>query len=334
MTDSKTDAKLEYDDDQCRENYDKFTAFCEKILTYNSGLKTSPNPIVVKMNKFKKIWDLMEPSDRCEIIETQLYKDYKQQLLKAGDKYDWISTSGITISLPGKGNKDRCVMCSSVYSKCVALKDAAEKDIEGLPDSAAESREELNFPDIFLLYYYRLIKCVVFSNVGEREKIKSKIDGFESDLGIKNGDSVDIKSNPLPGLGNLLGQNGVPNLNNIGANLGNIFNNIGPALGNLIKNGPDGIQLNPDGAKGLLGKLTENNPGLGKQIGENFGSILEQKTPGEMLTAALDKLNSPETRQAINKMLPISDKEIESKMTSSDLPALLPITSGNPAEQE
>lgn len=329
-----TDTKFEYDDLECNEHYNKFTNFCEKVLVYNNGIKSQPNPIVVKMNKFNKIWNLMEPAEHREIIESQLYTPIKTQLLQSGDDTAWMCTAGVMCSLPGKGNKDKCVMCSTVYNKCTTLKRDAERDIEGLPDSAAETREELNFPDIFWLYFYRLVRCVI-SNTAERNKISKKLHNVESDLGIEVDAGVDIRHNPNAGIAGMLGQNGVPTMNNIGNNIGSMIQNIAPALGNIVKTGADGnMQFNSGGLKDVLGKLTESSPALGRQIGENFGSILEQKTMPDMLNAAIAKLQSPATQAQISKMMggntsestalpAITDAEISAHAAGMGLPPLI-----------
>lgn len=334
-------SELEYNDEECYKHYKKFCEFCEKVLNYLNGLKTSVNPIAVKMNKFNKVYDIMEPHERQEIIIDCLYKPIKSELLQNKDDFSWMENKTVSLSLPGNSNKDRCVMCSTIYKKCVKLKADAEKDIEGLPESAAEGREELNFPDIFCLYYYRILKQVVV-NKSENDKICKKLASVETDLGIKKEDNIDIKSNPLAGMGNLPGLGNLGNLNNLGQNIGSLIQNITPALGNIVKqDGKGGVSLNPSGFKEIFGKITESNPQLAKQMGETFGGIIDAKSPDEMLSAAVSKLQSPDVKNAMrtmmggddNKTLPsITDAEIREMQanqngSSSAVPAIKAITS-------
>ena len=279
-------ATLEFDEKLFDSSFEKFLEFCTKVITYNStGLKS--NPLLVKLNKFKKVSNLMNSKERKKLIIDNLYDSNQKKILDFDNS--WITDTDVCISIGD--NKDRCVKCSTIYKKTLKLKEEKEKSLEGLSDDAFENAEEINFPDIFMLYVYRMFKASVL-NEDEQTKITVHLNTIQSDLGIDNSNSPNIKnnnSNPMP--------------NNP---LGDILNNLGPMIGNLTKgfgnmnmkgnNGMPNINGILSGLTGMMG----NNPQLSKVVGETFGDLGECKTPQEMMGKLVGKISNPELQSAIS----------------------------------
>jgi hypothetical protein len=277
---------IEFDEKLFDTSFDKFLEFCTKVITYNStGLKV--NPLLVRLNKFKKVSDLMNSNDRKILILETLYKSNRDKILQFDNT--WLTDRDVSISIGD--NKDRCIKCSTIYKKTLKLKEEKEKSLEGLPDEAFEQAEEINFPDIFLLYTYRMFKAVV-SDESENSKISTNLNSIQSDLGIEDSNSPNIKnnnSNPMP--------------NNP---LGDILNNLGPMIGNLTKGlgnmnmkGNNGMP-NINGILNSLTGMMGNNPQLSKVVGETFGDLGECKTPQDMIGKLVGKINNPELQNAIS----------------------------------
>jgi hypothetical protein len=338
---------IDFNEDLFEKSMVKFFEFCEKILVYSHTIGTSPNPILVKMNKFKKVYDMMDSDEKQEIVNLCLFEPHKKELLQKDDEeFRWMKDKSVVIAIPGaKGNnKDKAVYCSSVFTKCVKLKNEAEKAIEGLPDSAAEDREELNFVDIFALYYYRILKySVTFKS--DNEKICIKVADIEKDLGLNTNNDIEIKSNPAA-IANSMGALGNMNMGNLGNNLGNIMQSIGPALNGILKQGPNGeMNINGSGVKNVVDKLIDTvgsgNQELKKKAGELMSGFSECKNPQEALSVALNKLGNQEVKDAISKGLggigvnmeasnPITDSEIKQLQIGGSSPS----SDINPSDQE
>lgn len=296
----------ELDEEQLDKHFNKFREFCERVLIYQNGISTQTNPILTKMNKFVKIYNMLEANEKVEIINECMFIPFKKEVLSKGDDYSWLEQKTVCLMLPGSNqkNKDKSIMVSTVYKKCVKLKQDAEKAIDGLPDSAAEDREELNFPDIFCLYYYRILKSVV-TDSKDVEKINEKLKHIETDLGVNSESNVDIKHNLVGNMGNL---GGLGNLSNLGNNIGNIIQNIAPALNNIVKQKADGgINLNMAGISDVTNKLVEtlapNNPEIKKKLGEFASGFSDVKTPGDALGVLTSKLGQPGLQNAIQSGL-------------------------------
>jgi len=253
---------IEFDEKLLDSSFEKFYEFCTKVITYNStGLKV--NPLLVKLNKFKKVSDLMNSSERRILISETLYSKNRNKILQFDSS--WLTDSDVSISIGD--NKDRCVKCSTIYKKTLKLKEDKEKALEGLPDEAFETAEEINFPDIFMLYMYRMFKAIV-SDPDENSKITTHLNSIQSDLGITDSTAPNVRNNnPMP-------QNP----------LGDILNNLGPMIGNLTKGlgnmnmkGNNGMP-NINGILNSLTGMMGNNPQLSKVVGETFGDLNECKS--------------------------------------------------------
>ena len=284
---------IEFDETLFETSFEKFFEFCNKVITYKStGLKV--NPIMVKMNKFKKVVDLMKPTELKTLFIESIYVPNKYNLLESNSDHSWILENDVSMSI-GK-NKERILMCSTVYKKALKLKAECEKSLEKLPESACEEAEELNFPDIFLLYLFRMLKASVEES-NDNATVSKILSGIESDLGITNSNNPEVKNNnanPMPS----------------GNPLGDILSNLGPMLGNLTKNmnsgngnkGGNGQMQMPNIAN-LLSGLTSGNPQLSKMVGETFGDLSDCKNPADMLGKVVRKLNNPELQSMIQNGL-------------------------------
>lgn len=263
----------------------KFKGFCVKILEFNS-LGTSANPIITRMNKFFKVYDLMEEDEKKELIFDCFYKPHKKELLQKEDDFSWLENKSVKLEI-GK-NSDRSMMCSSVYKKAIKIKKDAEKSLEGLPEEAAESMEELNYVDIYLLYFFRLLKHVV-ADEDDNKIITKKLRNIESDLGIVDKDpEVNKTGNNNP-------------MNNLGGMLGNLGNSLQGMLNGNNKNGQNG-QLNLGGLmKTVQNMVGPSNPELSKQLGETFGDLAEEKSLQGVLSKAVSKLGDPNLHQILQK---------------------------------
>jgi hypothetical protein len=296
----------------------KFKNFCQKILEFNA-VGTSTNPVITRMTKFFKVYDIMEEEEKKELIFNCFYVPHKKELLQKGDDYSWLEAKSVKLEIGGKNNSDRSMMCSTVFKKAVKIKKDAEKSLEGLPENAAEEMEELNFVDIYLLYFFRLLRIVVTDET-ENKTITEKLKNIESDLGMENRDPTINKTgnnngNPLGNLGGMIGD--------LGKNLGQMFQS-----NNANSNNPmAGLNLNGI-MKTVQNLVGDNNPSLSKQIGETFGDLGEAKSPQDLLNKAVGKLGDKNLQDMIKNGVSqfTNSMNVENPMnnisTSSSLPPI------------
>jgi hypothetical protein len=281
---------------------DNLFTYSEKILTYKS-VSLNPNPIVVKMKKFQKVVDLMEPDEKVDLFRDALFnKSNKADVLRHPSDDNFLAKSKITVGIGKSG--DRILMLSSIYAKTLKLKDDAEKMLEGLPESAKdkamEDAEELNFPDIITLYVYRILKLGAETEE-DKKKLEKIVSDIESELGIKPTDAPTANNGlnvntALAAAGINPGNMG--NMGNMAGGLNGLMSGLGPMIQNLQKqfSGADGKQ--PDFGAVMQG-LVNSSPGIKNVVDSAFPNFGECKSPQDALGLVADKLGNPELKDMV-----------------------------------
>lgn len=268
--------------------------YAEKILTYKSS-SLNPNPIVVKMKKFQRVVDLMDPDEKLELFRDNLYKEHKNEILKYNPENCFLSKPKVNVGIGKSG--DRILMLSSIYAKTIKLKDDAEKMLEGLPESARdkamEDAEELNFPDVITLYVYRVLKLGVETE-DEKKKLEKIVSDIEETLGIKPTDSP-TANNGLS-VNTALSAAGInPGNMNMAGGLQQIMSNLGPVMQN-IQSQFSGANGKPADFASIMNGLVNSSPAVKNVVQSAFPKFEDCKSPQDMLGQVADKLGNPELK--------------------------------------
>lgn len=181
-----------------------FIKLLDEILTTNEKNKGidltggSVGPSHKALNRYKRAFDLSAKQGNygihCEYFK-EIYSNYKKSILKGPDSDKWLKSSSNQIVIQfGKGNKkisaDINIAMSQIYRTACELRDHAEKSLKGLDDAAYESCKELNYPDGYKLYMYRIFHLLA-DDSSEKEKLATCVKELEDTLGIVN-------QNPTP----------------------------------------------------------------------------------------------------------------------------------------
>jgi hypothetical protein len=310
--------------------FEKFIDFCSKVLTKNHGINTGVNPIVPKMNKFVKIIEKLDYEEKKGIFISCLFEPHKRHIMSKDFDHSWMDDAKIELIIPNiKNPKDRMVMCSTIYKKCVKLKIDVEKSLEGLLNATIDDKEELNYPDIFCLHYYRMLYQII-TTTKEANKVKEKLKNIESELGITENKEVNITANPMASINGLMNGTG----GNMGQQIGNLISGLTPALSNMVKQNPDGtskldFQGLKDVFKPMMQTIGQNNPEMAKKIGENFGGILDSSDPQEMIGKAVKKIGQMDLNKMITDHLGPLNNNSDSKAVSDSAITALQIGSSS-----
>ena len=198
-----------------------FLRQCNTVLetknSLRSKLKSSkPNPILRNLLNYEKAYKASCSEDLVDVIYDDwliLYKKHRASILSGHHDDEWIREGAIDIqygaSLPGEKKNTIRVMLSSIYKDARQMKEATIKRLEGLPKSAYDKCNELNYPESILLHWYRIMRILVTQHKDKMGKINVKSDiqklnliitDIESDLGIASGDEA-----PTSSIGGLIG---------------------------------------------------------------------------------------------------------------------------------
>lgn len=115
------------------------------------------NPIKKQYVHYKRAYQLLEPDEKIFSFYS-FYSDYHHILINRKSR-NWPNHNAYLI-IDREDNTMRMNVTGYYRYADIIMKDAMD-DIRGLPDSAAESRTELIYPDLLEMYLYRCISEVV-----------------------------------------------------------------------------------------------------------------------------------------------------------------------------
>ena len=279
-----------YTDAEINKAIDNLFNYSEKILNYGNPITTSSlNPIVVKLNKLKKVIDLMDAQEKLELFQEKVFKEHRDLILKYNGDNNFLEQGKVSVTI-GK-NTDRVLMLSAVYNKTIKLKADAEKMLDSLPESAKEKAmeeaEQLNFPDIITLYIYRVLKMGAESK--DKEKLSKIVLSIEGELGISGTDAPTANNGLNLGINN-------GNLGNMAnGGLAGLMSGLGPMLQGLQSQFNNANGKAPD-FSGIMNTLTNSNPTIKGIVKQAFPKFEEAKSPQDMLGQVADKLGNSELK--------------------------------------
>ena len=267
----------------------------EKACSRNAGI----NPILKALNGYEKLYN-HETSDpelhKDSFLD--IYRKNKIQILKGFQNDDWMKEGKVKVML-GEGPKarERCIMLSTIYSTAVTLSDNEKKDLEGLPDSAWENCHTVNYPDIFMLYLYRIFREIV-TDSKDKESLNKLVNEIEKELDVEEDSVVTAQ----------IGSNGGSPLDNVFSTLattlglGNQFNtrDIASQFTNILEQPQVKNMLS-----GAMAGIQSRDP---SKIMETLSSVL----PPEMTHAVTGMMANVVSSQApaAQEPVPIQDGEI------------------------
>lgn len=310
-----------------------FKAENNSTLSVLNDIKANNENIVLKyLNNYKKSFDHGDISKHKPFI-LSLYLRFKDTLIKNKDDFSWLENDSVILifgEFPHDQNKDKRsknirILLSSIYRKAISLKDRVESELDGLPDSAYENRNELIYPDIIVMYLLRLFLEV--SSEQEKPIIESLLRDVEISLGKSPDSYPDTTPNSFSGIlgcaTNMVKRMGInipdgaklPSETEITSMMNGIMQN--PATGELLSNIFKGI----DGGNGGQ----PNIGGLFNNIMENFRDGKLAKVIQETLPITASQLN--ETKESSNSSSNSGSMVANLKSDSSLIDSITPMQS-------
>lgn len=217
------------------------------------------------------------------------YDTFRDFILDRGTDFSWVADESVMIVFGSKEepSPNMRIMFSAFYRHAKRLVAKTEKELIGRPDKEYQGRKELIYPDVMLLYLYRMFQCVAPEE--ERHRVGSIVSHIESELGIENGSSIStrMESSPLSMVTNMM------------ASLG-----LKP---------PDGSAMpNPADFDNVLGKLM-NKPEVQQGMKELMNSFKAGTDLSTMIGGVVQKMNDG----SLEPMAKVIQKEIEGLEVSS-----------------
>lgn len=146
------------------------------------------NPILKYLNKYTNFYNKTEPVDHKDYLMA-VYDQYRVGILKGPGKDAWLRNNKVVIQF-GDGTqkvfREIKIMLSTIYNTACDLRDDANERLEGLPDSAYQDCQELNFPDVVMLHLYRIF-CEIVIDPKEQKQLIAHVQEIEGLLGIQSG---------------------------------------------------------------------------------------------------------------------------------------------------
>ena len=258
-------------------NIRAFLKALQKVVTAQDkrrlNLNGQPNMVLSCLNKYTKAYELScrnDPNGALNHLDdfARVYKHYRSSILKS--EVGWLKLGNVSVTfgegIPGV-RRDIRIMLSEIYEQACDLKACAEYRLEGLPDKEWEACEELNFPDIVLLYLYRIFRDVCPEDA---DVLGKSIANIESDLGIADAGGSEL-------------------------NLGGIEKLISPLLSTLSKATSEGEGLGDIGS--IFSKLDLNS------LVSNLTSSLQDSNVQNSISSTLNQLQgNPEIGRLFNSV--------------------------------
>ena len=268
------------------------------FATKKERKKVVKNPIIKCLDNYKADYDLSEDAENKEdVIFT--YKKVKAGLLKGPKFDDWLKSGEVNI-FSGSIEPDmkRRLMLSGIYNTACRIRDQTKATLHGLPVEAFDLKEELLYPDRFMLYMYRVF---LFSLSGQEfgddiTKLGSYVADMEKELKISPASAVDDKKDdPLSAV--------------MGGFAGIAKDLIGKMGGEL----PEGANIPTDG-NSLLKIASEalQKPEMREIFNDFTESLRGTNDIGEVMGKVFSKFQDPRAQEKLKKaasaLLPTEEK--------------------------
>jgi hypothetical protein len=199
-----------------KENFTKFLSQLEKFVDYGNpldiansiGKKKGQNVAQVQLKRYSDAWGRRKEGD--EDIHKEFYKimytRHRDNILKGLNSDVWMKDDAVKIILgDGKVNPSTktIIRLSAIYRKACDISDRKESEID-VDDGDDGDYQELIYPKIFMLYFYRL--CVDVEDVGkDKEKLQTYVKSIEDDLGIAPDKEINVSTSPMSGIAGMMG---------------------------------------------------------------------------------------------------------------------------------
>jgi len=168
---------------------------CQEILKSDPEAKSS---VLAKyLNNYEKSLNPEIPISAHVSFVQECFFRFKKFIM-VQKNFSWIENESIMIIF-GDGSvrpsKNMMIMFSAFYRTAKRLEERVQKSLEGMPDSMFQDRKELIYPDILLMYLYRLFSEVCSES--DKPFIMTIVKGLELELGMTSTSHPDVTSNPM-----------------------------------------------------------------------------------------------------------------------------------------
>ena len=349
-------AESTYDRRDFDENFRRFLNISEKILKKKdelSGdldLEGKGNPLQKCLHQYMRCYAKTSPQEREEFhvdLIRDIFSQHEHNIIENGhEDASWLLDNNLIIvygSNMGLGNKSRIrIYLSHIFEMAMIMKTDAEKRLRGKPEEEYAAAEELNYPDAYLLYLYRIFKSLRNADPKITARLTIIISDLEEKLGLSEG-----TQNMNPGTGSgmdgllqfatgMMGQMGLPQPgggaappsgDDVGKALQSVFGN--PKTQETISTMFQDLDKSND-IGDVIGKLVNgmSNPQFKEAIGESLNGLADGQSasnaaPGDKSesepptlvessavqnSAAQSQSESSQTSQTSE--VPIADEEI------------------------
>lgn len=264
----------------------------KELTNLKLNLEKRVNPITKYFSKYVAVYRKTEPDEHVPDV-VAMFKRHRHSILK-GDDDTWLKEKSVTLQYGDglKETKDIKIMLSSFYTSGLQVKEAVEKQLEGLSQEAYEDRVELIYCDVMRLHLYRLMYEAVEAGP-DKEALGKIVKNIEKELGLESSETVD--TTPDFNLGSILGEAAkiaqkqgivgpgakMPSQEELTKVIGGLFNSpaIKETFGSLL-----GGLKDAQSPEQLIGKLSESLKKIGPDLQGITGSLAPP--PAEEAAAA------------------------------------------------
>jgi hypothetical protein len=233
-----------FDADIFDEEFKELTECAKNIIMKSESkkvMKSGINPVLKKLNNYKKAYAETDPIDHRDYFNT-IYTKNRSRILKGPQNDMWLRGSGGGVFIQfGEGVLDSAdidpeirLMLTLIYRNACTLRDEL---LDKVIDFDGASYPEYKYPDFFMLHLYRIFnQCL--DKPEDRIKLISHINTLETNLDLeltscKNGDQLASNESPTDSImgmvnGILSGNENMPGMPS-GMNLSKIISSV---LGN------------------------------------------------------------------------------------------------------
>lgn len=265
------------------ENLSKFLILMRTIIQThekrNLKLSSNKNPVLARLEKYVKTYDRTSPEEHVWYFN-KIYDANRSAILRGPERDAWLKSGNITVQFGEEVGRitDIKIHLTIIYGTACKLTSDIEASLKGLPD--VDQCEELAYPNLFLLYLYRIFYEIVDIKT-EKEQLLQHVTELEKVTGTK---SKSKNNDPLSGIlgtvTDLMGQMGVklpqgqkiPSQDELGKMLGTVMNNpqTKSLLGNVMQEMKDCKSLG-DVVSKLVGNL--GSAGMDTSVQQAVSSI-------------------------------------------------------------
>ena len=293
MSGSEGGREHSYDFKMFDVNFRRLLSLCSKIVKLDerrSRDADSGSTVRATLIKYTRCYD-MTPQEDVENDHVDLFKEmyqqYREDIINDGHKNtDWITNNNIVIvygSNIGAGDKSRIrIYLSSIYQMAVDLCNFTKARMRRNPDGDYSDCEELNYPDAFFLYLYRIFKTWKHPAQyrGDRQNLNVIVMEIEDILGLS--DDSSSTNGGGQGLDGLM----------------KFAQGITGKVGDLQKDGtlPDTM---PDDVGATLRNIF-SNPDIGNLINSTFKNMSESNDVGTAVSSLVNGLSDPRMKNAVS----------------------------------